>query len=117
MPVYTYSCPSCKKRFEVFKRIANLERREDSPCCHLEAQRVVTATLAVRGMFEPYISEASGKVISSPSQRRDDLARTGCIEYDPEMRKDVQRVNEEAERKLDQTLDAALGETLHHLGA
>ena len=68
-------------------------------------------------MFEPYVSEASGRVISTPSQRRDDLARTGCIEYDPEMRKDVQRANEEAEQKFDKLLDQSLGETLQTINA
>jgi hypothetical protein len=75
-------------------------------------QRVILPTLAVRPAFDSYISPASGRIVRNASERRDDLARTNCIEYDPEMRKDVQRHREEADRKLDQVLEQTIGETL-----
>lgn len=118
MPLYEYACRrlECGRRFDVFKRVAELDREERCQCGEI-ADRQIVKTLAVRGMFEPYVSEASGRVITTPSQRRDDLARTGCIEYDPEMRKDVQRSNEEADKKFDQLLDRSLGETLQNLNS
>jgi hypothetical protein len=36
------------------------------------------------------------------------MARSGCIEYDPEMRKDYTRRVEEGERKLEQSVDSLL---------
>jgi len=36
------------------------------------------------------------------------MARSGCIEYDPEMRKDYQKRVEEGERKLEQSVDSLL---------
>ena len=36
----------------------------------------------IQGEIEPYQSPASGKWISNRRERRDDLARTGCVPYE-----------------------------------
>ena len=37
----------------------------------------------VRSDIEPYHSPIDGQLISSASERRDDLARNGCVPYEP----------------------------------
>lgn len=49
--------------------------------------------------------------------RREDLARSNCVEYDPEMRKDYQRRVEESDRKLEQSVDALLDKEISALPA
>jgi hypothetical protein len=41
----------------------------------------------VRSDIEPYQSVVSGKWITSASARRNDLAETGCVPYEPDTRK------------------------------
>lgn len=55
-----------------------------------------------------YDSPIDGKPITSAQARKEDLARSGCIEYDPEMKKDQQRRIE----REDAVLEAAVSETV-----
>lgn len=55
-----------------------------------------------------YDSPIDGRPITSMSARLDDLARSGCIEYDPEMKTDQRRRIE----REDAALEAAVGETV-----
>ena len=59
-----------------------------------------------------YESPATGEVITSDKARREDLARSGCVEYDPEMKTDYKRriASEEAllDKQVDENIDAAI---------
>jgi len=59
-----------------------------------------------------YESPTTGNIITNDKARREDLARSGCIEYDPEMKTDQKRriASQEAEldRKFDETIDKAI---------
>lgn len=55
-----------------------------------------------------YDSPIDGRPITSMAARRDDLARSGCVEYDPEMRKDYTRRVEADEKRLEQSVDSLL---------
>ena len=59
-----------------------------------------------------YESPITGKAITSMAQRREDMARAGCVEYDPEMKTDYTRrmAREEAEleSKFDSSIDQAI---------
>lgn len=52
-----------------------------------------------------YDSPIDGRAITSMAARREDLARSGCIEYDPEMKTDYLRRAAESEKKLDASVD------------
>jgi len=41
------------------------------------------ATPMVRSDIEPYASPIDGRMITSRTQRRDDLARNNCVPYEP----------------------------------
>jgi hypothetical protein len=62
-----------------------------------------------------YTSPIDGKVITNRQQRQDDLARHGCIEYDPEMKKDTARRIEREEKALDRSIDAAVERQIHNM--
>lgn len=69
----------------------------------------VLAAPAVRADIEPYISPATGKIINSRSQRKDDLKASGSIEWEPGLRPYVERRRQEAIRedevKIEKTVD------------
>ena len=55
-----------------------------------------------------YESPTTGNVITSEKARREDLARSECIEYDPEMKTDQKRRIEAADAKLDKEFDQSI---------
>jgi len=52
-----------------------------------------------------YDSPIDGRPITSMAARRDDLARSGCVEYDPEMKTDAARRRKEKDDALDASVD------------
>ena len=55
-----------------------------------------------------YQSPIDGRVIRTKHEREDDLKRNGCIEYDPEMKKDSQRRRAESDAALDRSIDESV---------
>lgn len=55
-----------------------------------------------------YDSPIDGRPITSMAARREDMARSGCIEYDPEMRTDTMRRQRESEENLEKSVDSLL---------
>ena len=53
-----------------------------------------------------YDSPIDGRPITSKHARIEDLKRSGCVEYDPEMKKDYKRRVEEGEKALDKSVDS-----------
>lgn len=89
MPLYATLCADCGRRQDVFRTIAG--RNALPPCaCGGVLSRVLTAP-AVSTDIEPYISPATGKLISSRSEQREDLVRTGHFLHEPGVEKDVER--------------------------
>lgn len=54
---------------------------------------------------ESYVSPASGKVISSYRQRREDMLKTGCVDYEPSLKKECDQRIKCEERQLDKAVD------------
>lgn len=84
MPTYEFEC-SAGHVTDQFRALD--ERNDPLRCeCGLLAQRVLSAT---RGIVKfpaaggrEYVSQASGKYITTEKERRDDLARTNCRPYE-----------------------------------
>jgi len=113
MPRYGYKCPVCLRSFDRILRVS--EHKSEMECdCGGMARQVITAPTVVipahmRWDSQPgYESPASGQIITTNRQRINDLAATGCVEYDPGMRQDVdQRVIDD-----DKALDKAVDDTV-----
>lgn len=74
-------------------------------------------TTIINRSFDAYESPASGKIISNSSARRDDLARTGCIEYDPGIRQDQERNTKADDAALDKLVDETVEKQFHSMSA
>ena len=62
-----------------------------------------------------YESPTTGHVITSEKARRNDLAASGCIEYDPEMKTDQARRIAEQDAKLDKDFDVSIDKAIESL--
>lgn len=63
---------------------------------------------AVLPDIEDYTSPVDGKLVSGRKQRREDLKRNGCVEYDPGMK-------QEAIKRREQNIDAAVAQMIDRM--
>lgn len=106
MPMYSYRC-ECGTKFDRYLAVADY--RQPQTCeCGRTAERVICAPF-VQAEIPSYQSPIDGRTISSRSQRREDLARSGCVEYEPSMKEAAERrkVSEDAalDKKVDQIVE------------
>ncbi len=59
----------------------------------------------INNSFDAYESPATGKVISSHKQRKQDLAESGCMEYDPGVKQDATEHWKREEAKLEKNIE------------
>lgn len=109
--IYEFRC-SRGHNFEVSLPVAEYQTAQTCGC-GASARRVISVPRLVFGQRDcRYTSPVDDRPITSWAQRRDDLARNGCQEYDPEMKKDVdRRIAREAaelERSIDSTVEAEI---------
>lgn len=104
MPIYEYLC-DCGKEFDRYLPLSNYLDKQYCECGKVAAKVIRTPPLGFVEKFEAYDSPIDGRIISSKQQRVEDLARSGCIPYDPEMKKDTVRRQEEAQKKLEAEVD------------
>ena len=111
MPIYEYAC-QCGADFNRYLPVAEYLSPQTCECGKVAEKVIRTVPM---GFIQPdchYTSPIDGRPITSYSQRRDDMARSGCIEYDPEMKKDqVRRIaaaDDALDRKVGDTVDALI---------
>lgn len=71
----------------------------------IESQPKRKTPMIFMGMDVCYDSPIDGRHITSRAARQEDLARSGCIEYDPEMKKDAAARRAESESNLEKSVD------------
>lgn len=111
MPTYAYSCKRGHD-FEVTLSVADYQTPQSCQCGASGRRIISVPALAFGKRPCEYLSPVDERPIRTWAQRRDDLARNGCQEYDPEMKKDVDRriarENAELERKVDATIESEI---------
>ncbi len=63
-----------------------------------------------------YDSPIDGRHITNKYAREEDLKRHGCIEYDPEMKKDAARRRAEADAAIERQVDTHVEKTIMGMG-
>lgn len=105
MPLYSYACAN-QHVTEIFLPLSMHEAMIECPDCHAFASQIITAPLMVKAQPEcRYDSPVTGEAITTWQQRRNDLARTGSIPYDPEMKTDLQRRLKDEEAAMEKSMD------------
>lgn len=64
-----------------------------------------TPMFIIKGNFEPYISPASGEVITTARKREQDMKAHNCVDYEPSMKAEIQQNMKREEEKLEAAVD------------
>ncbi len=110
MPTYKYQC-KCGNKMEIMLRM--VDHRNKWPCskCDEYANQVIDSAPMVvipahmRFDAQGYESPTTGAHITTKKQRIEDMARSGCIEYEPGMRQDADRRVIEHDKYMDKMID------------
>lgn len=114
MPLYELTCDNGHK-FDRFIKLANLD--EPQTCeCNAQARRVISACMFSIDAtnFPAYQSPTTGRYITSKTQRREDMAASDCVDYEPslvaEQQKRIEREDAEIDRKVDEHVEKTIYE-------
>lgn len=113
MPVYLYQCDRTKQRFDRITRVCDHSNIVECKC-GAQAGQIITAPIVIipahmrADATSGYESPIDGRKITNQHQRREDLARNDCVEYEPGMRQDVDRRVIEDEKLLDKMVDETI---------
>jgi putative FmdB family regulatory protein len=112
MPVYEHLCSSGHK----IDRYLKLAQLDDIQVCECgkEAQRLIS-TPHFHVDFPAYISPTTGRLISSRTQRREDLIASNCVEYEPSMKEEKDRRVREDELRLEKKIDEHVEKTIYEM--
>ena len=111
MPTYEYECPKGHE-FERILPVARYDEPQTCECGNVAQKLISRPALAWAAREVNYDCPITGIPITSMAQHKDNLARHGCQQYDPEMRKDAdnfrKRTQEALEKSVDETVEAAI---------
>jgi len=111
MPLYSYTCP----KGHDFDRFLKLEdyAQEQTCDCGLFAKKVIKPTMVNCDIqpWDHYISPATGKPITSYKQRKDDMERAGCVDYDPGVREDNTKRVKARDLQIEKDIDVTVERT------
>ena len=114
MPYYDFHCPACQTRQAFYHKIE--DRDAAHPHCAGTMQRIISAPF-IRAEIAPFISPASGKVINSRVQRKEDMLREGAIDNEPGMREHIESVRLSHVEKNIRACEASIDQTVSDLQA
>lgn len=105
MPVYEYRCSNQHLTRKLY-RVRDYVEAVDCDRCDLAAVRIFTPPVMVKAAADVrYDSPIDGRPITSHAARQEDLKRNDCIPYDPEIKKDAVRWQQERQDAFDAKVD------------
>ena len=114
MPTYEYECQNGHH----FERVLPVARYDEPQKCECGAhgnKLISRPALAWASREVNYDCPITGAPITSWAQHRDNLARHGCQQYDPEMKKDAARFREGKQKELESALDRTVEEVIEKM--
>lgn len=113
MPMYRARCVACSEQTDFFRKIADRDMLPNCSCGGVY-ERILTPTF-ISTDIEPYISPASGKIINSRVDRRNDLKAGGYIEWEPGIKEQVAKNRERNQRQIDSVVEKTVDELVTHM--
>lgn len=105
MPIYVFECEKGHK-FDRFLPIKDYDEPQTCDCGAMAKRKIVPTMINCDIQpWDHYVSPTSGKLITSYKQRREDMKRSNCVDYDPGMRRDYDNSVKASERKLEKSID------------
>lgn len=114
MPIYQAVCMKCGKYHEYIRHSS--EYLDTPDCCGEKTEKRILSAPMMRADIQPwdaYESPATGKLITSYAQRREDMKASGCRDYEGRESEErnaarqKQYQEEDEEKKLDSTVRQA----------
>lgn len=114
MPIYEYRC-SNGHTFVNFLTISSHVSELTCECGQIATQ-IISAPLMIKcAEFLCYDSPIDGRPITTWDARREDLARSNCRPYDPEMKKDAERFHANSKAEIDKMVDGTVEEAIEKM--
>lgn len=118
MPIYEALCLTCGKYHEY---ICHSSKCYDTPiCCGVATdKRILTPPLTTFDIapWDAYVSPATGKMVTSKAERREDMKASGCRDWEgmESEKRMAARAKQYDEEKVDKKLDASVRTALANL--
>ena len=116
MPMYEVQCAHCFKRDTIFRKMSEYNDLPKCEPCGKKMVRLISA-VAVQTDIPHYISPATGKIINSRKDMREDLRVSRCIHPEPGIEKDIKRWGEESREKAFAPIAAGVDQVVTQLVA
>lgn len=105
MPVYVFTCDK-GHQFDRFLKLANYNDPQTCECGLLAKRKIVPTMLNCDiAPWDAYVSPATGNLITSYQERKADMKASGCVDYEPSMKKVQNQQAKDEDRKLDKAVD------------
>ena len=112
MPTYSYRCPDGHTTL-MMVTVAMYQPTVPCGTCTDIAEREFTPPVLVKVAQDVhYASPITGEPIRSHAARREDMAKHGCVEYDPEMKRDYDRRREESQQQFEAGIEQTVAEEI-----
>lgn len=115
MPFYGFRCSNGHYKTH-YAKIADRDNSRQCDGCGANLHRLIEAP-ALRPEIQAYQSPIDGRWINSRAQRTEDLARSGSIPWEPEMKQDIERNRLANQEKAFEPLDRCIEQTARDLVA
>lgn len=112
MPLYEYKCHA-GHRFDRFLKLAEWDKPQVCEC-GAGADKQLSAPM-FQVDFPAYQSPTTGRLITSRNERREDLKRSGCVEYEPSMKDEMLRRHAKEDADLDKKVDEHVEKTIYEM--
>lgn len=106
MPIYEYLCESHGK-FERYLPFSEYDKPQNCECGE-PAKKLISLPTVFVSSDVCYDSPIDGRPITSRKQRVEDMARSGCVEYDPGVKQDRERFIEKSQKQLESKIDQTI---------
>ncbi len=113
-PLYEYLCES-GHRFERYLPVSEYDAPQQCEC-GMGSQKVIHTSYIIGGMQE-YQSPVTGEWITTREQRRNDLKRHDCVEWDAGMHEAAKRKDAEDWKKIDDIVDKSVTSKIESMPA
>jgi hypothetical protein len=114
MPLYSFKCGVCGKVLDAFRKYEDRDRPE--LCCRTLADRTIAFPRIRTDELAPFQSPATGEWITSKSQQREDLKKSGCRLAEPDEDRYVARKKKEAQQDFEKENGRIFDEAARDLG-
>lgn len=114
MPTYEYLCEE-GHRFERFLKLRDYKTPQVCDCGR-DSRKIISIPMLNCDIkpWESYISPSTGRNITSYKERRQDMADSGCIDYEP-LSSHTTKHMETEDRKLEKAMDETVEKTISEM--